>query len=160
MIDERGYRSGVGILLVNNDNRVLLAKRIGQQAWQLPQGGMKEEEQPEQTVYRELGEEVGLRSQHVQVLSFTPGWLTYRLPDYAIREVAEKERRCIGQKQKWYMLRFTGLDNDIHLDADTQPEFDDWQWVSFWHPLHVIIPFKKEVYRKMLSHFAPILFSK
>lgn len=149
MIDADGFRANVGIILVNAQGQVLWTKRIGHDSWQFPQGGMSDGETPLQAMYRELYEEVGLRPEHVEVLAVTRNWLRYRLPRRYIR--SDQNPMCIGQKQKWFLLR---LDEDdvrhIRFDVAT-PEFDDWCWVSWWYPVRYVVPFKRGVYQKALS---------
>ena len=103
MIDENGYRPNVGIILCNESGQVLWARRIGQDAWQFPQGGIKDDETPEQALFRELGEEVGLSEQDVEILGCTRGWLRYRLPRRMVRYNSKPV--CVGQKQKWFLLK-------------------------------------------------------
>ena len=103
MIDAQGFRANVGIILCNHDNHLLWARRIGQNAWQFPQGGIGPEESAEAAMYRELQEEVGLEPDDVETLGVTKAWLKYRLPERFVRH--EKTPLCIGQKQRWYLLK-------------------------------------------------------
>jgi len=155
VIDSEGYRFNVGIILSNANAQVLWARRIGQTAWQFPQGGIKEGETPQQALFRELGEEVGLYAEHVDILGSTQGWLKYRLPKSLMRN--DEKPMCIGQKQVWYLLRFLGDESDVNLAYGKRPEFDDWRWVDYWHPIKEIIGFKKAVYQQALSELAPLL---
>lgn len=157
MIDSSGFRHNIGIILANHAGRVFWAKRIGRDAWQFPQGGMNLGETPEQTLFRELEEEVGLKAQDVTILARTERWLRYRLPPRMIRKT---EPVCIGQKQLWFLLRLEGNDSLIQFDKTHKPEFDDWQWVSYWFPLRQVVSFKREVYRRALKELAPLLFPK
>jgi len=153
VIDSDGFRPNVGIVLASGSGNVLWARRVGgQDAWQFPQGGIKQHESPEQALYRELQEEVGLGERDVKVMAVTQGWLRYRLPQRLVRQ---KEPLCVGQKQKWYLLKLCTEDNAIKLNAGGAPEFDDWSWVSFWHPLARVVSFKREVYRRALKELAP-----
>lgn len=158
VIDKAGYRYGVGIILVNNNRQVFLAKRIGMLAWQFPQGGMKENETSDETMYRELKEEIGLLPDDVEVLAISRRWLRYRLPHRLVRRYAKPV--CIGQKQKWYLLRLINKDAKIDLHANKSPEFDSWAWVSYWYPLRQVAPFKRRVYVLALKEFAKIVLSK
>lgn len=158
MIDKAGYRYGIGIILVNDKRQVLFAKRIGMSAWQFPQGGMKENETPEQTMFRELKEEIGLDALDVEVLASTRRWLRYRLPARLIRQYAKPI--CIGQKQKWFLLRLINKDAKIDLQFNEDPEFDSWAWVSYWYPLKQVVMFKRRVYTMALKEFARIVLSK
>ncbi len=158
MIDKAGYRYGVGIILVNHNRQVFFAKRIGMLAWQFPQGGMKEDETPEQTMFRELKEEIGLNSEDVEILASTRRWLRYRLPSRLVRHYTKP--LCIGQKQKWFLLRLANQNAKIDLCANDDPEFDSWSWVSYWYPLRQVVTFKRRVYVMALKEFAKIVLSK
>lgn len=149
MIDEEGFRANVGIVISNKQGSLLWAKRIGQDAWQFPQGGIKQGESPEEALYRELDEEVGLQREHVRILHQTRDWLKYRLPRNFIRRHSLPV--CIGQKQKWFLLGLEVPEQEIDLTRSAQPEFDAWRWVEYWHPLQEVIDFKREVYRQALQ---------
>lgn len=155
MIDPNGYRLNVGIILANNAGKVFLGKRINQNAWQFPQGGLDHQESIEATVYRELWEEVGLTQDKVEIIGHTRQWLKYKLPKKLIRNTTPL---CIGQKQKWFLLRLRGEDQDINLAVGKKPEFDDWKWVNYWFPLSQVIHFKREVYRRALKELSPMFF--
>ena len=148
MLDSNGFRPNVGIILCNGEGKLFWAKRIGQDAWQFPQGGIKRTETPEQALFRELNEEVGLGRDDVEILHQTSDWLRYRLPKNFIRQHSGPV--CIGQKQKWFLLALQSDDNSVHLNRSCEPEFDDWCWVSYWHPVDQVINFKRDVYRKAL----------
>lgn len=153
MVDAEGFRPNVGIILVNQDGHLLWTRRLGgQDAWQFPQGGIDHNEDADAALYRELGEEVGLNKQHVKVLGVTRGWLRYRLPKKLVRQ---KQPQCIGQKQKWYLLELTADESKIDLNACSKPEFDGWDWVTYWYPLSKVVSFKREVYRKALKELRP-----
>ncbi|MBE9537981.1 MAG: RNA pyrophosphohydrolase [Proteobacteria bacterium] len=153
MIDSDGFRPNVGIVLANNHGQVLWARRIGgRDAWQFPQGGINKGESPEQALYRELEEEVGLSAANVDVLGCTRGWLRYRLPKRFIR--SGQSSVCIGQKQKWFLLRMLAEDDAVRLDLNQKPEFDHWEWVSYWYPLNEVVSFKREVYRRAMKELA------
>lgn len=155
MIDPDGFRPNVGIILANGDGRLLWARRLGgQDAWQFPQGGIKRGEDVEAALFRELEEEVGLRKEHVEVLGVTRGWLRYRLPKKLVR--SNKAPVCIGQKQKWYLLRLVEGEENINFACGDTPEFDHCDWVSYWYPLSKVVSFKREVYRKALKELVPI----
>lgn len=155
MIDSEGFRPNVGIIVANGDGRVLWARRRGSDSWQFPQGGIAHRESPEEAMFRELNEEVGLNPGDVRILAYTQGWLRYRLPERYIRR-GEKQR-CIGQKQKWFLLELTGSESAIDLTVMHKPEFDDWTWVSYWYPLSHVIDFKREVYMRALKELVPAL---
>jgi putative (di)nucleoside polyphosphate hydrolase len=154
VIDPEGFRSNVGIILTNEQGQLLWARRIGgQDAWQFPQGGINSGEKPEDTLYRELQEEVGLYPKDVNILAVTRGWLRYRLPE---RFVRQQQPLCIGQKQKWFLLKFLGQDQQINLHANATPEFDRWRWVSYWYPINNVVSFKRDVYRRALRELSPV----
>jgi putative (di)nucleoside polyphosphate hydrolase len=149
MIDKDGYRSNVGIVLCNARNEVFWGKRVRQNSWQFPQGGIKSGETPEQAVFRELTEEVGLLPQHVRVLGRTRDWLRYDVPREWIRREWRGHYR--GQKQIWFLLRLVGRECDVCLRASTHPEFDAWRWNKYWDPVEAVVEFKREVYRQALD---------
>ena len=153
VIDSGGFRPNVGIMLANNQGQLLWARRIGgRDAWQFPQGGINQGESPEQALYRELEEEVGLSAADVEVMGCTRGWLRYHLPKRFIRSGPAPV--CIGQKQKWFLLRMLADDDAVRLDFNHKPEFDHWEWVSYWYPLNEVVSFKREVYRKAMKELA------
>ena len=154
MIDENGYRANVGIIISNASGQVLWARRVGgANAWQFPQGGVDEGETPEQAMYRELYEEVGLSPKQVKVIAVTSNWLNYKLPKQFIREYQSPV--CIGQKQKWFLLELLAEDSAVVFDTTATAEFDCWQWVSYWYPLDQVIDFKRDVYRQALKELSP-----
>lgn len=155
-IDAQGYRANVGIILTNDQRQVLWAKRMGQEAWQFPQGGMLPHETPEQALWRELAEEVGLDKHDADIIATSHRWLRYRLPKRLIRHHAQP--LCIGQKQKWFLLKLKQADSRINLATSQEPEFCEWRWVDFWHPLSEVVSFKHRVYLLALQEFASILF--
>ena len=149
MIDCDGYRANVGIVLTNRDGAVLWARRAGQDAWQFPQGGINSDETAEQAMYRELGEELGLKPDNVEILGATSSWLRYRIPRRLVRRYSHP--LCIGQKQRWFLLRLQCQEDRFQLDAHSKPEFDDWKWVDYWYPVDNVVYFKKRVYRCALQ---------
>ena len=156
MIDEDGFRPNVGIIICNGDGKVFWARRVGgKDAWQFPQGGIDAGESPEQALFRELYEEVGLRAHQVEVLGQTDRWLRYHLPRQYWRKGPGP--RCVGQKQKWFLLRLRVPDSAIQLDAHGSPEFDHWEWVDYWHPVDRVIHFKREVYRLAMQELEPVV---
>jgi len=154
--DADRYRPNVAVILANRKAQVLLARRsIPADAWQFPQGGVGKGESPEQALYRELLEEVGLQRHLVRRVASTRRWRTYRIP--AALSQRPDLKAFIGQRQKWYLLEFLGTDEDIRLDREAAPEFDAWQWVSYWYPLRTIVNFKRQVYAGAMKELAPHL---
>ena len=153
MLDEDGFRSNVGIIICNRAGDLLWAKRIGQNAWQFPQGGIRPGEIAEESLYRELREEVGLTPDDVSILKRTRGWLRYRLPERLIRR--GPGQLCIGQKQKWFLLSLDADESRIAFTHSPEPEFDDWRWVGYWAPMRQVVAFKREVYRRALTELRP-----
>lgn len=157
MIDEDGYRPNVGIILCNSKNEVFWGKRIKEHSWQFPQGGIKVGETPEQAMYRELQEEIGLQPSHVQIIGRTQGWLHYDVPQNWVKREWRGSYR--GQKQIWFLLRLIGRDCDVSLRATKHPEFDAWRWHNYWVPLEAVIEFKREVYKQALNELSQYLVS-
>lgn len=155
-IDSEGFRANVGIILANADGKLLLAGRIGNKGWQFPQGGMLEGETEQEAMYRELHEEVGLSPADVQVLGTTRDWLRYRLPDRYVRRGSKP--LCIGQKQRWFMLKLLCGEERVRFDKCDSPEFDRWRWVDFWKPVNEVIYFKRRVYARALHELGPHVF--
>ncbi len=155
MLDREGFRPNVGIVLLNQRNQVFWGKRLRTHSWQFPQGGINYGETPEQAMFRELHEEVGLMPEHVRVIARTRDWLRYEVPDHFIRRDARGHYR--GQKQIWFLLQLMGSDNDMNLRATDHPEFDAWRWHEYWIPLDVVIEFKREVYQMALTELARFL---
>ena len=155
MIDSKGYRSNVGIILCNAQGHVFWAKRSRVNSWQFPQGGVEKGEDPEQAMYRELREETGLDAMHIEIIGRTRYWLRYKLPEKYIRR--NSHPLCIRQKQIWFLLKLVGDDANVILDRHNKPEFDDWQWVEYWEPLKSVVYFKRKVYRKAMMELGAFL---
>jgi putative (di)nucleoside polyphosphate hydrolase len=155
MLDREGFRPNVGIILLNQRNQVFWGKRIRTHSWQFPQGGIKHGESPEQAMFRELHEEVGLRPEHVRIVARTRDWLRYEVPQHFIRRDARGHYR--GQKQIWFLLQLTGRDSDMNLRATNHPEFDAWRWNEYWVPLEAVIEFKRGVYETALTELSRYL---
>ncbi len=155
-IDADGFRANVGIILANDDDKLLLGGRLGAKGWQFPQGGMLEGEDPVDAMFRELHEEIGLESGDVEVLGVTSDWLRYRLPEKFIRHSSKP--LCIGQKQRWFILRLVSDDSRVRFDRCDKPEFDRIRWVSFWRPVNEVIYFKRRVYARALHELGPVVF--
>jgi putative (di)nucleoside polyphosphate hydrolase len=156
VIDSEGFRANVGIVLMRGSGDVFLGRRTGGRGWQFPQGGVRQGERLEQAVYRELHEEVGLVNADVELIGHTASWLHYRLPARYVR----RNRRpvCIGQKQRWFLLRLKREDVQFAFDSTSQPEFDQWRWANFWEPVREVIHFKRPVYVSALTELAAIAF--
>lgn len=157
-IDTDGYRANVGIILINPKGKLLLAGRIGGRGWQFPQGGLHADENLEQAMYRELHEEIGLLPEDVEVVGATVDWLRYKLPDQYIRK--NSKPLCIGQKQRWFLLKMRCNEDQLRLDCSATPEFDRWRWVDFWRPVHEVIYFKRRVYANALHDLGPLVYPK
>lgn len=155
-IDSQGFRANVGIILANGDGKLLLAGRAGSKGWQFPQGGMQIGESARDAMYRELHEEIGLASADVEVLGETGSWLRYRLPEKYVRRGSKP--LCIGQKQRWFILKLIGPDERVRFDRCDSPEFDRWRWVDFWKPVNEVIYFKRRVYARALHELGPHVF--
>jgi putative (di)nucleoside polyphosphate hydrolase len=152
VIDPDGFRANVGIILMRGGGEVFLGRRMGGRGWQFPQGGVREGEEVEAAVLRELHEEVGLEKSAVEVAGSTSGWLRYRLPPRYVRR--HRSPLCIGQKQRWFLLKVRdhGVQFDFGLTAD--PEFEAWRWVDYWEPVREVIYFKRPVYAQALTELA------
>jgi putative (di)nucleoside polyphosphate hydrolase len=155
MLDREGFRPNVGIILLNANNEVWWGKRVREHSWQFPQGGIKYGETPEQAMYRELEEEIGLRQEHVKIVGRTRDWLRYEVPDHFIKREVRGHYR--GQKQIWFLLRMVARDNDVNLRLTDHPEFDAWRWHDYWVPLDVVIEFKRDVYQRALQELSRFL---
>ena len=154
MIDADGFRSNVGIVLINADGLAFWGRRVGNSGWQFPQGGVAPGERLVDAMYRELGEEIGLGRDDVEEIGRTQRWLRYRLP-VRYRQHA-RQPLCIGQKQIWFLLRLVADESRIRLDTET-PEFADWRWVDLDVPSKEVIFFKKKVYERALRELRPLL---
>lgn len=146
------YRPGVGIILVNKDNLVFVARRIDtpQNAWQMPQGGIEKGEKTIAAVFREMKEEIG--TNHAEIIAETRGWHRYDLPKGLIKKVWGGRFR--GQKQKWFALRFLGQDSDITLQT-AHPEFCDWRWVPVDDLPNIAVSFKRQTYERVIGELWP-----
>jgi len=156
VIDSDGFRANVGIVLMRGAGEVFLGRRTGGRGWQFPQGGMRHGEALEEALYRELHEEIGLVSADVELLGRTSTWLRYRLPQRFVRR--NRRPLCIGQKQRWFLLRVKREDSTFAFDRTSEPEFDQWRWAPYWEPVREVIYFKRPVYVKALTELATIAF--
>jgi len=155
VIDSDGFRSNVGIVLMHRD-QVFLGRRTGGRGWQFPQGGVRSGEGPEQALYRELDEEIGLAQSSVELIGHTDGWLRYRLPSRYIRR--NQHPVCIGQKQRWYLLKLVADESKLRFDFTALPEFDRWRWTDYWTPVREVVYFKRRVYVRALHDLGKYMF--
>ncbi len=151
--EQRPYRLGVGVALLNADDMVFVARRIDQtaEAWQMPQGGIDEGEDPRAAAFRELEEEIGVKPGQTEMLAESRAWLSYDLP----ADLADKvwKGRYRGQKQKWYLARLLADESAINI-ATEHPEFDAWRWARFGDLPNLIVPFKRPIYQAIVAEFA------
>ena len=145
--NELPLRLGVGIIVLNKENKVFVGKRRDNPTnkWQMPQGGVNRGENLVNAMKRELKEETSIRS--IEILKELEGWTEYELPNYLLGKIWRGKYR--GQKQKWFIVRFLGRDEEINLKT-THPEFIEWQWLDIENLPSVIVHFKKKVYEKLL----------
>jgi putative (di)nucleoside polyphosphate hydrolase len=152
--DPLQYRPCVGVMLVNGEGRAFVGKRIDNKEgdwWQMPQGGVDKGEDPDNAVLRELAEETGAKAKHVEVVAKLPEELFYDLPPELHGKLWGGKYR--GQRQSWYLVRFTGTDADIDLVAHDPPEFCEWKWVEPELLPELIVPFKRDVYQAVVDGF-------
>lgn len=147
-------RNGVGIIVLNKENKILVAKRIdnSKNFWQMPQGGVDEGEDFLSAAYRELEEETSIKN--VELIKELDGMLTYELPAHLLGKIWKGKYR--GQKQKWFIMRFLGNDDDINLKTD-KPEFLEWKWIDLNMITEVVVDFKKNVYNELKEKIKKIV---
>ena len=155
-LDRLPYRQCVGVTLINPAGLIFAGQRIDSDipAWQMPQGGVDKGESPEAAALRELHEEIGLPARRVSILDATPDWLRYDLPADLVPRVWGGRFR--GQEQRWFLMRFAGEDAEIRIDTP-HPEFSQWRWISANEMLAGIVPFKRDIYARVLGRFRPWL---
>lgn len=148
------YRPCVGIMLLNADNKIFIARRRDQsvEAWQMPQGGIDKGEEALDAAFRELREETSVQT--AKLLEEADRWFTYDLPEPLIGVALKGKFR--GQKQRWFAMRLSGSESEIDLDTD-DPEFDAWQWATPAEVIDMIVPFKKPLYEEVTAAFAHLL---
>jgi putative (di)nucleoside polyphosphate hydrolase len=154
-VSDLPYRPCVGIFLINDAAKILVGRRIGAEAdaWQMPQGGIDAGEAPADAALRELEEETG--TGNARIIGEAAGWLRYDLPGDLIGKVWQGRYR--GQSQKWFALRFLGSDDEIDPAAVANPEFDGWQWMAAGDLVANVVAFKREIYARIVTEFAPLL---
>ena len=152
-MNKKNYRKGVGIVVVNDQGQFFLGKRIGAHAWQFPQGGIDEGEKPEEALYRELYEETGIKRDKVKILSVSQKWLVYHIPHVYQRF----NKKYDGAMQKWFLLKFIGINSDVNLNAFSHAEFDGWKWADKKTAITSVVRFKKAVYESIFDEFADVL---
>jgi putative (di)nucleoside polyphosphate hydrolase len=157
VIDRDGFRANVGIVLLQGE-QVFLGRRTGGRGWQFPQGGMRGGESLEQALYRELEEEIGIDESAVELVGRTERWLRYRLPARYVRR--NQHPVCIGQKQRWLLLRLRDAGVAFDFGRTSEPEFDQWRWVPYWDPVREVIYFKRPVYVRALTELAGLAFPR
>ena len=147
------YRPGAGVMLLNREGKVFVAQRLDStlEAWQMPQGGLDEGEDAQDGALRELEEETGISRDKVEIVARCPAELTYDLPDDLVGKMWKGKWR--GQRQTWFLMRFLGQDEDVNLET-ADPEFRAWKWAEAAELPALIVPFKKEMYAKLLEAFA------
>lgn len=148
------YRPGVGMMIINNNSKVFVAKRMDTkiQAWQMPQGGIDLGETPSKAALREMLEEIG--TDNATILAESHYWYCYDIPNFLISKLWDGNFR--GQRQKWFLIKYNGDDSDINISTK-YPEFCDWQWVDINELPEIIIPFKKRLYQAILKEFKPVI---
>lgn len=149
---EKNYRPCVGIVLINNGS-IFAGQRLDYKsdAWQMPQGGIEENESPIRAAIRELKEETGIKKKHIKIILESKNWINYDLPKELIPKLWNG--KFVGQSQKWFAMEFLGSDSDVNINTKN-PEFSKWQWMTKNKLLESIVPFKKRVYENILSQFS------
>ncbi len=154
--NERAYRPGVGVILLNSAHRVWVGRRYGltSEAWQMPQGGIDEGESPEAAALRELEEETGVSPDLAEILAVSRHWHQYEVPAELTKTVWQGRFR--GQRQKWFVMRFLGGDGDINIETE-HPEFSEWRWSASIDLERNVIDFKRPLYAALTKEFAAYL---
>ena len=148
------YRRCVGMMILNTKNEILVCRRLDHPSgyWQMPQGGIDKDEVPEDAVWREMMEEIGTNK--AKLLNTSSQWLNYDIPQNTL-DTLPWGKIYVGQTQKWFVFRFTGQDSDINVGTKN-PEFDKWKWAKYESLIDNIVPFKKEIYKKVIEEFKNI----
>jgi len=151
------YRPCAGIMLANKDGKIFVGQRLdnrASEAWQMPQGGIDDGEEPQDAAIRELFEETGIASELVDIIAQSRNEHFYDLPDELLGKLWKGKWR--GQRQYWFLMRFKGEDADINIDT-AHPEFSEWQWVVPARLPHLIVPFKRRLYENIVAEFAALI---
>ena len=145
------FRLGVGLMIINDKAQVFVGKRIDSknEFWQMPQGGIDEGETASKAAFREMKEEIG--TDLGEILCETKDWYSYKIPEYLISRLWNGQ--YCGQKQKWFLIKFTGTNKDIKIDFDDNPEFMEWRWSEMQDLPNIIIPFKRDLYKSVIEEF-------
>ena len=156
MSDDRLYRRGVGVMLINESRQVWVGRRIDNtdEAWQMPQGGIDKGEEPWPAALRELEEETGILPHLIKQVTCHAQRLRYDLPQEMIPRLWGGKWR--GQEQDWFLARFLGDDSDVDI-ATEHPEFSHWKWIEARHLPDIIVPFKRDLYRRLVHDFSPLM---
>ena len=148
------YRRCVGMMILNNIKEILVGRRLDHPSgfWQMPQGGIDENENPEEAVWREMMEEIGTNK--AKLLKISSQWINYDIPSETLKTLPWGHK-YIGQTQKWFAFQFTGEENDINVGT-VNPEFSEWKWTKIKLIVDEIVPFKRDVYSVILEEFKDI----
>jgi len=148
---QKKYRKCVGMMILNAKNQILVGRRLDHPSgyWQMPQGGIDENENPEEAVWREMMEEIG--TNNASLITSSKEWISYDIPAETLKTLPWGNE-YIGQIQKWFLFYFTGIDDDINVGTEN-PEFSEWQWMNYYEISNNAVPFKKNVYEKIQREF-------
>ena len=152
-MNDKSYRKNVGLIVLDQNNQLLICRRKGKKTWQFPQGGIDANESPIKAAYRELYEEVGIKKNQVKIIQKSKYWYRYDLPE-KYKPWPKSLKNFKGQTQKWYMLK-ANVELEINLLNEVPQEFVEYKWSAYWHALAIVVPFKQDVYRNVLSEFLP-----
>ena len=150
------YRRCVGMMILNKNNQILVGRRIDHPSgyWQMPQGGIDKNEIPEEAVWREMMEEIG--TNNAKLMHTSNQWYNYEIPQETLNKLTWG-KKYIGQTQKWFAFKFTGKNNDINVGTE-KPEFSEWKWANYNSIVQNIVPFKRNLYAKVMNEFKEIFF--
>ena len=151
---ESKYRRCVGMMILNSKNQILVGRRLDHPSgyWQMPQGGIDEHEHPEDAVWREMMEEIGTNK--ADLFKISSQWIKYNIPQETLDKLPWG-KKWIGQKQKWFIFKFSGQEKDINVETEN-PEFSEWKWINSNDLIENAVPFKREVYKSILGEFSDL----